>query len=366
VRISDRLEIKDKRTTRDGYLVTEAKFARSGIYNYSGREVGKPQMDTVRVFRPEEEVFSADAMASFAHRPITNDHPEGFVDAQNWKDHAVGFTDGKVARDGDFVVIPMMVTDQAAVSDVNAGKAELSAGYDCDIEFLDGETPTGEKYDAIMTNIRGNHIALVDRGRAGPDCRIGDTKEPKTMKIMFDGIEIDATDQSAQAITKLNGLLETSRTDLATADTAHKSAIEAKDKELAAKDAEIADLKGKVLDAAALDKLVADRAKLVALASKIADGFDCSGKTDAEIKRGVVLAKCGDAAVKDKSDAYIDARFDTLVEGIGSADAIAEVIQSGHVGTTVISGKTVDQLREDERKALADSLDLNAHRSAKK
>jgi hypothetical protein len=44
--------------------VTEARFARSGIYEYAGRDVGKPEMDTVRCIRPEGEVFNDDAMAS--------------------------------------------------------------------------------------------------------------------------------------------------------------------------------------------------------------------------------------------------------------------------------------------------------------
>jgi hypothetical protein len=85
VLVTDRLTVHDKRRTGDGYLVTEARFARAGIYEYAGRDVGKPNMDTVRVYRPEGEVFNDAAMASFAHKPITNDHPSDNVTADTWK-----------------------------------------------------------------------------------------------------------------------------------------------------------------------------------------------------------------------------------------------------------------------------------------
>lgn len=248
--ITDRLEITDKSRTKDGYLVTEARFARSGIYEYAGRDLGKPDKDVIRVFRPDEEVFSQDAMASFAHKPITNDHPSEMVDAANWKREAVGFTDGRVARDGDFVVIPMMVTDGKAVKEVDDGKQELSAGYSCDIDFSSGETDSGEQYDAVMRNIRGNHIAIVDKGRAGSECRIGDsfvqeTKDMNLRKIIVDGLEVETTDQGATAIAKLQNDLKTSTASVETLTRDHKAALDAKDVEIAAKDTKIADLEGK-------------------------------------------------------------------------------------------------------------------------
>jgi hypothetical protein len=63
------------RFTNEGYMVAVPRVARSGIQLYSGREVGKPEMKVVRVFRPEDEVFNKDSMHSYAHKPLTNDHP---------------------------------------------------------------------------------------------------------------------------------------------------------------------------------------------------------------------------------------------------------------------------------------------------
>lgn len=95
--LTDRATIAGVRETRDGYLVAEARIARTGVQNYTASELGlkdrKPG-DVIRVYRPEEEVFAADAMAGLAHRPITIDHPSEMVTADNWRKHAVGSVGG--------------------------------------------------------------------------------------------------------------------------------------------------------------------------------------------------------------------------------------------------------------------------------
>ena len=55
------------RITNDGYLVAMPRIARSGIQVYAGHEVCRPDLDRVRVYRPPEEVFHADAMLSLIH-----------------------------------------------------------------------------------------------------------------------------------------------------------------------------------------------------------------------------------------------------------------------------------------------------------
>ncbi|MUZ72950.1 DUF2213 domain-containing protein [Agrobacterium vitis] len=101
--LQDKLTIDGTRRTRDGYLTVNARVAKAdNVQTYLGSEVGRPELDAVRVFRPAEEVFSADTMQSFAHRPLTLGHPSSSVTATNWKDVAKGWSDGEVARDGDF------------------------------------------------------------------------------------------------------------------------------------------------------------------------------------------------------------------------------------------------------------------------
>lgn len=176
VMLMDRAPLERVRKLADGRIAAVARFARSGVYTYSGAEVGKPHLSSVNVYRPEDEVFSQDAMASFAHKAITVGHPAQAVTADNWSAHSAGWTEGKVARDGEFVEIPLMLADASAVKAYESGQArELSAGYTSELVWGDGVAPDGTSYQATMRQIRGNHIALVPQGRAGSHCRIGDS-----------------------------------------------------------------------------------------------------------------------------------------------------------------------------------------------
>lgn len=150
--------------------------------------------------------------------------------------------------------------------------------------------------------------------------------------VTVDGIPVEVTDQGATVITTLQQRIADAARKATETETAHAAAIADLNKQLATKDAEIDTLKGKVLDQAAIDKLVADRAGLVALAGKIAKDVKTDGLSDAAIRKVVVTAKLGDAAVKDKPQAYIDARFDILAEDAGKAvdpfrKAVADGIQ---------------------------------------
>lgn len=181
ITLHDRAPLEKVRRLADGRIAAVAKFARSGCYSYAGSEVGRPDLQAVTVYRPESEVFDQAAMASFAHKAITIDHPAGSVTADNWKTHSVGWTEGKVARDGEFVEIPLMLADASAVRAYDAGKRELSAGYTCDLTWGDGIAPDGTRYQATMRTLRGNHIAIVGAGRAGSECRIGDSMNNTTL-----------------------------------------------------------------------------------------------------------------------------------------------------------------------------------------
>jgi hypothetical protein len=162
------------RLTGDGYLVTTPRVARTGIQIYKGYEVGRPDMEDVRVYRPEDEVFSHAAMATLAHRPITLDHPFTSVDATNWKEYGVGHSSGDVARDGDYVRVPLVLMDAHAIAAAQSGTSQLSVGYDAKLKWGAGQAPNGQLYDAMQTEIRANHIALVSKARGGDKLKIGD------------------------------------------------------------------------------------------------------------------------------------------------------------------------------------------------
>ena len=348
MQFTDRASVGKTHRTNDGYLAAEVRTARTGIQLYSGSEMGLMDTELVRVYRPAESVFDKASLASYASKPVTDDHPSEMVDSNNWTDLAKGFVGNEVARDGEFVRIPLIVTDARTIKQIEDGKKELSAGYISDVEFTPGEVEIDGKtvaYDAIQRNIRINHVAVVDKARGGKELRIGDNSQAwgafpvnlkthdnkenpmdvKTRTIMVDGISITTTDQGAQVIEKLSKQLADSAAKFDVADAAHKEAIAAKDKELGQKDAKIAELESAKVSDADLDAMVADRAALVGSAAKLVENFDAKGKTNADIRREVVSAKVGDAAVADKSDEYVEARFDALVSTI-SNDAVASAV----------------------------------------
>lgn len=353
MKFTDAVTVAGTRRTADGYLIADAKAVRSGIQIYLGREVGKPELERVRVYRSEAEVRSGDSLSSFSHAPVTIEHPAQPVTAENWKDLAVGEISTSATWDGNRISLPLILKDAAAIATVAAGKRELSAGYTCDLDFTPGVTADGQQYDAQQKNIRANHVAIVDRGRAGSECRIGDTdphawgaapitqttdKETITMSdalrtVVVDGLSVQTTDQGALAIDKLtkdrDGDRKAHTEALAAKDAAHTTAIAAKDADLAKRDAEIDALKGKIVDGAALDALVQARGDLIAKAKAIAPDVITDGKTDADIRKAVVVAKLGDEAVKDKAAAYIDARFDILAEDAKPTDPVRGVVRDG-------------------------------------
>ena len=320
MQLFDRATTSTPRRTNDGYLVADVRVARTGIQTYLGSEWGRMNdMEVVRVYRPESTVFAADAMHSYAHRPVTNNHQATQVTADPWRDVAVGGTGGEVVRDGEFVRVPMSLMDASAIADYESGKRELSMGYDAVIEFTNGVTDSGEAYDAIVTSMKMNHLALVDRARGGSELRIGDSPAPSVssgqatggqmadlMKMMVDGLTIETTEQGKQALEKLQKQAEDSASTVQALKDTHST-------ELAKRDAEIDSLKSKTLTDAEIDKLVFARTELITKARSVHD-TDYAGKSDAEIRRTAVVAKLGDAAIAGKPDAYVDARFDILVE----------------------------------------------------
>ena len=336
------LDSEKTRIVDGGYLVCVAKSVRTGIQDYLGSEVDKPEMKVVRVYRPPSEVFSKDSLQSFSHAPITDDHPSVMVTADNWADLAKGEVSTAAKQEGEWVSLPLILKDSRLISDVQAGKRQLSAGYLCELDWTPGVTPSGEAYDAVQTNIRINHLAVVDRARAGDGASIRDSgagvwgASPLTskldnqggslmtgtvlQKVMIDGLTIETTDQGAQAINKLQNQLKDAGAALAKADSDLSEEKKEKMKALAKKDEEIADLKSKVLDDAALDAAATARGDLVAKAKAVCADVKTDGVSSAVIKKTVVDTM--DSAIAPKLlgkdanyvEAYYDAAFDRLTE----------------------------------------------------
>lgn len=332
--IKDRLNISSERVyTDEGYLLVPSRISRTGIQQYLAIEMGltdRDPTDIVNVYRPPEEVFSDESLASFINKPVTNGHPPELVNASNFKTYSVGNSGNNITRDGMFVKADLIIMDEQSIKDIESGKSELSNGYLSDIEWASGVTPDGESFDAIQRNIKGNHIAIVERGRAGPACRVADNSpnlgdKVIMAKITIDGVDYEVSDQAAQAVSKLQANLtdaeEKAQTEAEKVKAKEDEMEEAKKKAKKTEDslqAKLDDAKSKILTNDAIDKLVAARAKLADTVLSICPDIQLDGKDNLTLVKEVVANKCPNINLDSVSADYIQARFDMLAESINN------------------------------------------------
>ena len=161
--------------TPNGFLICKnVPIARTGEQEYLGSELDlqdERRDEIVVVTREESEVFSPITLASFEGTIFTDEHPSEEVTTQNVQYLQRGFVKD-VRRgsgaDSDKILADIIVTDPVTIGEiVNDGKREISCGYKCEYVEQDGKI--------YQKNIRGNHVALVDSGRAGKDVAIKDS-----------------------------------------------------------------------------------------------------------------------------------------------------------------------------------------------
>lgn len=166
--------------TPEGFLLCEAvPIARIGTLLYDESELVNEDGPLIQggagglvtIERNADEVFRPETIASFEGKPVTLAHPEDFVNPSNWRELSMGITQNVRRGDGvesDLMLADLLITDAKAIEDVRNGLRQVSCGYDAEYEQL----AVGR---GRQTNIVGNHVALVERGRCGPRCAIGDS-----------------------------------------------------------------------------------------------------------------------------------------------------------------------------------------------
>lgn len=315
----DRVPLKATRNDA-GYIVDTPILTRTGVFIYRG-----PDGRERREYRPPEVVFAADSLSAYKGIPITDGHP-GKVTSKNVKQHIVGTVMSEGRQDGNDLAADIVIHDP---SPVEAGKKELSCGYEVTFDETPGVSPQGERYDAIQTSIKPNHLALVFRGRAGnarlnldaADEAANHQEETSVMdKIRLDsGLSYEAAPEVIQEVNRL-------RQDLATANTA-KDQAEARADSL---DAKVKELEGSI-DTIKQDAQSAalGRVKLESQAKDLGVDFKADAK-DRDIQEAVIKKIRGDAFKMDgKSDDYVAAAFDMAVaEKQSRQDTVAATRQA--------------------------------------
>ena len=344
--------IQNYEFTDEGYLRVKARIARTGIQSYTDANGG------IRLeYRPEEEVAANAALDSFREKCVTKEHPPVLLDASNTKDYAIGFTSADVSYSEGFVESTLTVTDKETIDEIMRGNVrEVSCGYKVDYSPEPGITSDGQHYDGIQKNIRGNHVAIVNRARGGAQVRLMlDSADAAvndlithsqgavmSANIAFDGVSFEADPALAAAISAERDDAKGSYADMkrqyedAMAEASKmKEEMDAMEKEMKGKcdsaegraDAlseENAALKSD-LEAAKqinVDSLVEERIALIDKARPSLDSaFDFAGKSVREIMEASIKAVRGDANLSDRSDDYVTAMFDTLAETAARDDS---------------------------------------------
>lgn len=312
------LDQATKSRTPEGYIRVTARVARSGIQEYPDGLGG-----VMKELRHPDDVFSQDALQSLTMLPVSNLHPPEFLTPKNVRKHQVGFSGENVTVDGKWIKIPIVVMDETAIKDVEEGRRELSVGYTVDL-LEEAGTYDGQPYTHRQTNIRGNHIALVDRARAGKEARInldgGKLMDQKLVTVVIDGIDYQASPEVSLALNKAKDALTQALADKDKS-KALTDALQAKFDELTKERDELKAKLDTASDPKTIDALVTARLDLLTKALSVVKDGDFTGKSDREVMEAVVKARHADLDLKDKSDAYVQARFDAVVETVKSEPA---------------------------------------------
>ena len=344
--------------TPEGFLTCPAAVTRAGVFDYKD-ENGR----TIRELRSPEEVFDEASLATLSMIPITFEHPqERVVTVDNNRRLNVGVTGENVTHDDEFVNVTVKIMDKEVVAYIldrhRQGKSvELSCGYQAEVLPVSGEYAGEGHYDEVQKNIRYNHLSIVPEGRAGSQVKLKlDSKqEEQTMfnfirsALKIDGFHMDAIE--AEVPKEAQGLLSrlSAKLDEAVAvirDRAEKitdltkKADEAQAKvdtlteeveKLKADKAALSDPAGETVQ-----KIIADRKALEDTAGKV--DVKTVGLSDKDIKVAVIQKQSADFKADGRSEDYINARYDSVVELLdaaakdGGEAGIAKVIRGRQAG----------------------------------
>jgi hypothetical protein len=381
----DRATVQGKaHKTEEGYIRGTAVVTRVGVLRYRNAD------GTIRLeLRHPRDVFEPASLDSLKMIPVTNQHPEEvLVTAENARRLGVGSTGEDVRHDGQLLLVSFVITDAQTVAEVETRRrVELSLGYTVD-RLEDHGTYNGEEYTHRQTNIRYNHLAVVDRARAGALARINLDSEgaveedygqialtinidgltsPKTPQrrrcmpyIVVDGVQHEVTEQVAVAYGKMSANLDAVKKERDAATDGHETAKKDLSRLGAEKDAaqarldalEKRDVSQEVRDGVKARRELERQAEPHLDAEQVKN-LDNLG--DADLRKAVIAKKLPGVSLDNRDDVALDALFSAAL-AVKTADKAPEyrrqMYQANHDGGTVVNADAArDKMIEDEKNA---------------
>lgn len=169
-----------RRFDDNGFLhVADSHITKEQVVPYYGFEIPKWQVFGLEPnkiyygYRPASEIEKAVSTANGL--PLMLHHH--VIDAKNpKKEYQVGTCGTSAVWNAPYLDNALVITDKVGIDAIESGECrEISFAYQYDPDFVSGEFE-GTPYDFVMRNIRGNHVALVENGRAGADVVVADAK----------------------------------------------------------------------------------------------------------------------------------------------------------------------------------------------
>lgn len=329
---------------QNGFLtIRDVPIATIGVFPYKLAD-GSVRMEA----KLPQELLSDSTVESANNKPVTDDHPPEMVTIDNTKKYMSGITSNNAHVKGNTLRVDMVISDKDLISDISNGKEELSIGFRTEVKNIAGDFK-GEHYDSQQTNIQINHIAVVDRGRAGHSIRLtGDSasmliKDKRTETKMdteivrLDGREITVNSKDASfvketdrkiykqdaaendEIAKLKATIADLKKQLAAAKSGKDDNGKDKESELAKSKAKTDALEKELQDTKEkfspenINKRVNNRVRLQQDAAEyLANDYDFADKSDRQIKVDAIKTVKKDFDDKNVTDGRIDGLFEAL------------------------------------------------------
>ena len=384
--------------TAEGFLTGRAIVTSIGVFTYKYSDG-----TVLRELRLPEEVFAPESLETMKLKPVTNEHPDGFVTPENQKELQVGslgsnvttttqfregsgWTDSEKITDGIHVAIDMTINRADAIDDVLNGRRALSMGYTCEIEESAG-VYMGVEYDCIQRKIRYNHCAIVDAARAGDMAQIHldsadailsvsvqnqttnkDHKEQEgSMKktVRIDGVDVEVDDSVASHIASQNKRIdeaENKKRDLEKEIDELKKSVSKLEAERDAEkskadsaNAELEKARADAMDEKKIDAVVQERLAVLDAADKAGVKVTADMKMDG-IKRAVIASVFPSVKLDGKNNDYVSACFDSAKAELEKrGDAVNRT-----VGSDTLSGSADNY---DSTAARQRMIEYNVRRS---
>jgi hypothetical protein len=350
-----------KRTGAGGARVP-ASISRTGVQSYTDQH-GR----VVREYRPPEAVFAAESLDSLGSIPVTEGHPPMGVNPLNHRELSVGHvSDAPANRRKDaagateWLETAVVLSDADTLRKVETGElVEVSMGYLAEVIDGKGVTPDGQHYDAMQTNIRFNHLALLPDGhaRAGSGARLRLDGNQETTPMFVRADNTSTPTQSARPRVKVDGIdceqgsdvhiqmLDRSIVALTKRADEAVLALTAAQTELGAAKATIAAYKPVDVNALVQDELSFRSSVLPALPK----GYDFAGKTREAVRADAVGPAVMADAAKLGSDperaGYVQAHLQLKL------DAASKAPGALHTPTVVLDSTDPTKPKRVDRRA---------------